>query len=145
MPSRARSSRFRSIRRRSRQFFHSPRARGGMGPKRDRIRAVRAAHGANGLRLANGAGDFTVTFGRPGRILRSARQTLFWNSVLPDQSSGGSGFATRPARTAFNAAVVARCQRRIGAGMPVGLTAREDARPTRESLVRPVLFPNNAQ
>ena len=30
---------------------------------RDRIRAARAAHGSNGLRPANGAGNFTVTFG----------------------------------------------------------------------------------
>ena len=30
---------------------------------RDWIRAARAAHGTNGLRSANGAGNFTVTFG----------------------------------------------------------------------------------
>ena len=30
---------------------------------RDRVRAARAADGANGLRIANGTGDFAVAFG----------------------------------------------------------------------------------
>jgi hypothetical protein len=52
---------------------------------RDWIRAARAADGTNGLRPANGAGNFTVAF----------------------RFAGGNFLGERPARTCFNVTTVA--------------------------------------